>query len=136
MFKTKVDDPIDCPKCFVKMNKLDAQVPKKHVVMDVCPTCNGIWLDKNELGKILGNRKLSDYLTKQIGTKHAEDVEVDVCLNCAGIWLDPGELAELTSLSEEGFIGDAALKAEELAEERKADRTRTLLERFKRKMDL
>ena len=92
----------------------------------------------------------TDYLTKHIGTKtesplvcprcsglmdyeHAEDVEVDVCLNCRGIWLDTGELAELQEVADVGFEGDKFYKA---AEKLEADKSRTLLERFKRKMDL
>ena len=146
---SRVDEPIDCPRCFVRMDKVEAEVPGRRVVMDACPRCDGIWLDKDELGKILGNRRLSDYLTKRIGVKtesplvcprcgslmdheFAEDVEVDACLNCAGLWLDPGELEELESLAKDGYTGDAALKAEELAEEREADRRRTLLDKFTR----
>ena len=153
MIGHRKDEPIDCPRCFVKMDKVDAEVPHRQVTMDVCPNCKGVWLDRDELGKVLGNRKLSDYLTKHIGTKtesplvcprcgslmdheHAEDVEVDVCLNCAGVWLDPGELEELERVSDEGYVGDAAVKAVELAEEREADRHRTPVERFWRKINL
>ncbi len=151
LLKSKPDEPIDCPKCFVKMNKIDAEIPKRKVVMDACPSCNGIWLDKDELGKILENKKLSNYLTKQIGTKtesslvcprcgnlmdheHAEEVVVDVCLNCAGIWLDPGELADLQGISASGYEGDPKLKAEELEEEHKANKRRSLIDRFARKI--
>ncbi|UCC94185.1 MAG: zf-TFIIB domain-containing protein [Thermoplasmata archaeon] len=128
-------------------------IPGKAVMVDACPNCNGIWLDKGELRKIIGDRKLADYLTKDIGTKtesplvcprcgglmdyqHAEDVEVDVCLDCRGVWLDAGELADLQNVSDAGFEGDKFYKAAEKLEEMEADKSRTLLERFKRKMDL
>ena len=148
----KPREPIDCPKCQVRMREMDAEVPGKKVMMDACPSCNGIWLDRGELRKVLGDRKLADYLTKDIGTRtesplvcprcgglmdyeHAEEVEVDVCLDCRGVWLDAGELAELQDISDGGFEGDVHYKAAEKLEDMKADRSRSLLERFKRKLD-
>ncbi len=152
MFEPKKKDPIDCPKCQVRMNEMDAEVPGKKLMIDACPECHGIWLDRGELRQLIGDRKLADYLTKDIGTKtesplvcprcgglmdyeHAEDVEVDVCLDCRGVWLDAGELAELQDLADEGFEGDVYYKAAEKLEEMEADRSRTLLERFKRKLE-
>ena len=153
MFEPKKQEPVDCPKCQVKLNEIDAMIPGKTLMIDACPKCHGIWLDKGELRKIIGDRKLADYLTKHIGTKtesplvcprcsglmdyeHAEDVEVDVCLNCRGVWLDTGELAGLQEVADVGFEGDKFYKAAEKLEEMEADKSRTLLERFKRKIDL
>jgi Zn-finger nucleic acid-binding protein len=153
VFEPKRKEPVDCPKCQVRMREMDAQVPGRKVMLDACPECHGIWLDRGELRKIIGDRKLTDYLTKDIGTKtesplvcprcgglmdyqHAEDVEVDVCLDCRGVWLDAGELAELQDIADGGFEGDVYYKAAEKLEEMEADRSRTLLERFKRKLDL
>lgn len=153
MFEHKKKEPVECPKCKVKLNEIDAMIPDKKLMMDVCPKCHGIWFDKGELRKVIGDRKLTDYLTKDIGTKtesplvcprcgglmdfeHAEDVEVDVCLSCHGVWLDSGELADLQDVSDGGFEGDDLYKASEKYEEMEADRSRTLLERFKRKLDL
>ncbi len=153
MHKQHKEKPVDCPKCQVRLNEIDAEVPGRKVMIDACPKCNGIWLDKGELKQVIGDRKLADYLTKDIGTKtesplvcprcgglmdyeHAEDVEVDVCLDCRGVWLDAGELSELQDVSDGGFEGDVYYKAAEKLEEMEADRSRTLLERFKRKLDL
>jgi Zn-finger nucleic acid-binding protein len=153
VFDPNEKGPVDCPKCQVRMNSLDIEVKWRTVTVDACPKCNGLWLDKGELKEIIGDRKLTEYLTKDIGTKtesplvcprcgglmdyqHAEDVEVDVCLSCRGVWLDAGELAELEDVSKGGFEGDPYYKAAEKLEEMEADKSRTLLERFKRKLDL
>lgn len=34
-----------CPKCGARLNEQDIQ----HVKVDVCPECNGTWLDAGEL---------------------------------------------------------------------------------------
>ena len=110
-----------------------------NVVIDVGPQCQGIWFDDNELKKVLGDRKLANYLTKHIGMQsksklvcprcgglmgleYAQDVEIDVCLNCHGAWLDYGELERLKEESEAGYSGDKAKKAEEEWEETVAKR--------------
>jgi len=153
VFESKKKEKVDCPKCKVKLNELDAMIPGKELMIDACPKCHGIWLDKGELRRVIGDRKLANYLTKDIGTKtesplvcprcgglmdyeHAEDVEVDVCLSCHGVWLDSGELAQLQEVSDVGFEGDKDYKIAEKLEEIEADKSRTLLERFKRKLDL
>ena len=34
-----------CPKCGARLNETDVQ----HIKVDVCPECNGMWLDAGEL---------------------------------------------------------------------------------------
>jgi len=151
MFGTGSRQPVDCPKCHLQLGPTDVELPGKVVAVEACPRCHGMWLDGGELRKALGDRKLADHLTRDIGTKtdsplvcprcgglmdheHAGDVEVDVCLDCRGVWLDAGELADLQQLSDAGFEGDPAYKAAERLEEVQAARGRTLLERFTRWM--
>ena len=110
------------------------QVFGPDVEIDVCPKCNGEWLDPGELRKLLKEKEVTDYLTKNIGSKsesplicpkcrglmdleRAEDVEVDVCLNCRGVWLDEGELEDLKKVPEDGFDADEAAKTQEKWEE-------------------
>lgn len=131
----------ECPRCWVAMKKEEVEVLGPNVIIDVCPKCQGIWLDNNELKKILGDRKLANYLTKHIGTQsksklvcprcgglmdleYALDVEIDVCLVCNGAWLDAGELERLKEKSEAGYTGDKEKKAEEEWEEQMAKRRR------------
>ncbi len=125
---------LDCPRCWVALQPEEVAVRGPKVIIDVCPTCGGVWLDQGELNKLLRDRKLSNYLTKHIGTQSksqlvcprcgwlmdietAEDVDVDVCLNCGGVWLDAGELEKLKTISKAGFEGDERVKEEERWEE-------------------
>jgi Zn-finger nucleic acid-binding protein len=145
--KDFLNKDIECPHCFVKANRGEVEVFGPNIFIDICPKCGGIWLDHGELNKLLKDKKLSDYLTKDIGTQsksklicprcgglmdveHADDVEVDVCLNCNGVWLDSGELQELKSVSESGFKGDDQDKAEERYEEMVKNRRKSFLNRF------
>ena len=148
--KDLLDRTIDCPKCWVKMDRKEIEVFGPDIVIDICPKCEGIWLDKGELNKLLKNRKLSDYLTKHIGTQSksklvcprcsklmdietAEDIEIDVCLGCNGVWLDHGELAKLNKISKDGFEVDEFSKAEERWEEMvQKERQSMLLGMFRR----
>jgi Zn-finger nucleic acid-binding protein len=129
----------ECPRCWVEMKKEVVEVLGPNVIIDVCPQCQGIWFDDNELKKVLGDRKLANYLTKHIGTQsksklvcprcgglmdleYAQDVEIDVCLDCHGAWLDYGELERLKEKSEAGYTGDKEQKAEDEWEEMMAKR--------------
>jgi Zn-finger nucleic acid-binding protein len=128
--KELLDKKIDCPRCFVDMVQREAVAFGPKLIIDICPKCEGLWLDAGELKKLVHDRKLSDYLTKDIGTQSksklvcprcgglmdlefADDVEVDVCLNCSGVWLDSGELQALKDKSKSGFEGDDLEKAVE-----------------------
>ncbi|MFZ5449398.1 MAG: zf-TFIIB domain-containing protein [Thermodesulfobacteriota bacterium] len=42
-----------CPRC---QNEL-LETSKQGVVLDHCPDCGGIWLDRGELGKIIAHMK-------------------------------------------------------------------------------
>ena len=108
------EKPIECPRCWVEARREEVEIFGPNIEIDVCPKCNGIWLDPGELGKLLKNKKLTDYLTKDIGTQSksklvcprcgglmdiesADDIEVDVCLSCHGVWLDAGSLLSRAS---------------------------------------
>lgn len=116
------------------MTVKEVEVTGPNVAIDFCPDCYGVWLDKAELAKILGEKEVTDYLTKDIGTQaksslicprcrnlmdieRAEQVEVDVCLKCRGVWLDQGELEGLKEVPEGGFQADQTAKDEEKWEE-------------------
>lgn len=137
--KKEKDKTIDCPRCWVAMKKQEVDVLGPNVIIDVCPKCQGVWFDNNELKKVLGDRKLAKFLTKRIGTQsksklvcprcgwlmdleYAEEVEIDVCLNCNGAWLDLGELESLKEKSDAGYKGDKEAKAVEEWEDMMAKR--------------
>jgi len=149
MSNDKIDSErkLECHKCWVEMKKEEVETFGPNIIIDVCPNCKGIWLDKGELGKILKDKKLTNYLTKHIGMKSrspmicpkcamtmdietADNIEVDVCLTCGGVWLDQGELDKLKYKSEEGFEGDPLAKEAEIEEERRYKAKNSGLYRF------
>lgn len=142
---------IDCPRCFVKMFRKEVEIFGPNIEIDICPKCNGTWLDYGELGKMVKDKKISNYLTKNIGTKtesklvcprcgglmdieKAGDIEVDVCLTCRGVFLDEGELDELKLKSKEGFKGDEMEKYVEKWEEMVAKDKNSKLNKFFRRL--
>jgi PAS domain S-box-containing protein len=142
---------LQCPRCWVMLNKEEVKLLGPKVIIDVCPKCQGIWFDNEELEKVLGTRKLDSLLTKRTGTEsrsklkcprcgvlmdleYAEDVEIDVCPSCHGVWLDYGELERLKELTEAG--GDeevgAGVEWEEMMTKRRGKRLNRLFKRFLR----
>ncbi len=97
---------------------------KSGVVLDVCPICDSVWLDKNELEMIEDKKsKPHSELLKELYTettnevpgrlstlgvegcpkcgkaklelKTAHDVEIDFCPACEGTFFDWDELSDL-----------------------------------------
>lgn len=149
--KEFLERKIGCPRCFVQASQGEVEVFGPNINIDVCPKCGGIWLDHSELKKLLKDKKISDYLTKDIGTQsksklicprcgglmdleRADEIEVDVCLNCNGVWLDQGELEDLKAKSKTGFEYDYDEKTEEKYEEMVKRSRTSLLNRFVKKL--
>ena len=145
--KIGLERKYECHKCWVEMKKEEIDTFGPNIIIDVCPKCKGIWLDKGELLKDI---ILTNYLNNHIGTKSrspmvcprcgmtmdiekAEDIEVDVCLTCGGVWLDENELEKLKDVSREGFEPDEFVKSEEKEEERIFKRRNSSLSKFFRK---
>jgi Zn-finger nucleic acid-binding protein len=141
----------ECHRCWVPLERKEVEVFGPNIIIDVCPKCQGVWLDQGELGKLLNDRVLTNYLTKHIGTKSkspmvcpscggtmdfekADDVEVDVCLTCGGVWVDQGELDALKEKSKEGYVCDKDAKNEELFEEWKYKAQNSPLNKFFRRL--
>lgn len=57
---------MNCPVCNdVRMR----EVEKDHVLIDICPDCKGVWLDRGELEKITqGLREDKDYYDRSFGS--------------------------------------------------------------------
>ena len=47
-----------CPRC-TGQSEL-SELVKHGVTLDLCPSCGGLWLDKGELAKILGQMKQAE----------------------------------------------------------------------------
>lgn len=99
-------------KCPVDKTVLKLAYTKQGVEIDVCPQCQGIWLDKNELflftkktGELKAelreawsNKKTSERKSPLSGENMVElsvfddAVQIDFCLQSEGMWFDKGEL--------------------------------------------
>ena len=42
------DNTLTCPRCSTKLDKIE----KNNIVIDVCPFCQGMWLDDGEIEKL------------------------------------------------------------------------------------
>ncbi len=108
---------MDCIRCNIRMNK----EIKNGVLIDVCPICDGVWLDHNELEMLeTGVSKAYTKLLKELYTETAEEkardandglcpkcgqvslqlsilhgVEIDHCPACQGMYFDWGELEDV-----------------------------------------
>ena len=88
--------------------------------MDVCPQCQGLFLDKNEVAALSGSQRLHELLTRYTGlnssvqilcpncgglmeSEDAGNVRVDVCLDCFGVWMDAGERARRATRDPSAF---------------------------------
>jgi len=117
-------DPIACPKCHVRMDRLDA----KGVEVDRCVKCGGIWLDQGELDVLMKTRggvkdavagldtgpavdaakrhaitpvkcpRDSSRLITMVDVKQTH-IQYEACTVCGGIFMDCGELKDLSQFT-------------------------------------
>ena len=108
-----------CPRC--DSSQMDTQAVGE-IEVDRCPSCRGIWLDANELEKLLAANPKNFFQEDRTFEAHAHDsgpqlqcprckgaqliklnsrlrpgTILDSCTVCYGTWLDPGELTRLAS---------------------------------------
>ncbi len=129
----KIRDKRECPVDWSPLTKETRKPFRTTVQIDICPKCQGVFLDKNEVQAITGSHRLHEILTKYTGLNsnvqvvcpncgglmEAEDaggVRVDVCLDCFGVWMDAGELDRLETMDRAAF---RHLTPEEMEEYRK-----------------
>ncbi len=151
----KIRDARECPKDWSPLQKEMRQSFLRKVEVDVCPKCQGIFLDENEVGKLTGSRRLHEILSKYMGlnsnvqilcpncgglmeAQDAGDVRVDVCLDCFGVWRDAGELDRLARMDRSAFRHltpeemEEYRKKKEIRREEHEDAIRSLFSGFKR----
>lgn len=136
-----------CPRDGTRLTLSRVAVFGPDVEVDACPRCQGVYLDKNELGRLVGDSKLNAYLRDMVGydvdsqlicpscgglmdLEHVRGVDVEVCLSCFGIWLDAGELDALKA-SKGRALSMTPEKENELETKRTRDGQRVKAE-FKR----
>lgn len=116
---------MNCPDCQVEMNRSDYE----GVPVDICPKCEGVWLDRKEIGQIVEKKEEKFTAEERIGAfaqlPQQEKVErVIACPKCGqdmrkfnyaissgvildrcpqkhGIWLDKAELERIQIVMEE-----------------------------------
>lgn len=127
----KIREARECPKDWTALRKEQRHSFLRKVEVDVCPTCGGLFLDKNEVRALTGSESLHRLLTKYLGLdsdsqlvcpncgglmdgEDAGGVRVDVCLDCKGVWLDAGELERLRATDSAEFRHFTQEKMDEL----------------------
>lgn len=126
---------------------------KGEVAIDRCPKCRGMFLDKNELLHLTGDKKLNEYLRDQVGydsdsqllcphcggimdMEEVHGVQVEVCLTCYGLWLDQGEFEALEARENAAEVPVTTAKRAELHDAARADkRKKGLLAQWDRALD-
>lgn len=120
-----------CPRDHEPLARETVAVRGPDVIVDRCPKCEGVFLDKNELLRITGDARLNAHLRDDTGydsdstlvcphcggimdAEEAAGAVVEVCLSCFGIWLDKGELDALRSRPNAELVHHAPSKAAEL----------------------
>lgn len=111
---------MNCPRCNSNLSTTEIQ----NITIEMCPSCDGLWLDKFEITKILNcesdsikSSEIAAALEKDKNINNTENksikcpacssemtntsymfnnnINVDLCPKCFGIWLDDGELKEI-----------------------------------------
>ncbi len=130
-----------CPRDHTPLVAEKVAVRGPDVTIDKCPSCGGVFLDKNELLRISGDFRLNKYLRDKVALdsdsqlvcphcggimdlEHIAGAEVEVCLTCFGLWLDKGELAALKDRSNITPIPITSEKRQEIARGEKATKDR------------
>jgi Zn-finger nucleic acid-binding protein len=122
----------ECPNCRDKL--LDTvNVDGYPVEVDHCRTCDGIWLDRGELerlldapeasltvpkGAALGRRLCPRCTTAMYAFYYPKTfVTVDMCKRCQGLWLDKTEFQEMDAVrafaARTGMTGGESAEAQE-----------------------
>lgn len=106
---------MECPRCkeTLEYKELDGEK------IEVCHSCNGMWLDKHQLNHILKEsggdveacsldenyhedvypvincRRCREIPMKKINFLDYSEIIMDYCPHCGGFWLDRDELAKM-----------------------------------------
>ena len=113
---------MNCPRCSNSLREVDlAKFGGEYasVVMDLCPECGGVWLDKGELDQrdesVWTNAEALDFevvtgdgvpatcpkcsvTLTSIAPAELPGLVIDRCPDCLGFWLDSGEIEAVQGL--------------------------------------
>src|SRR3989442_3738327 len=85
--KKKIRDARECPKDWSPLTKETRRSHHRTVEVDICPTCNGLFLDQKEIRTLTGSSSLNKLLTKFLGLDADSQL---ICPNCGGL-MDEGD---------------------------------------------
>ena len=111
---------LDCPRDRTPLVEREHEIPGRNVFADHCPKCEGVFLDRNELGRLTGQKHVNAQVTKHLGVDVGstlvcphdgglmddevfDHVTIEVCTTCQGVWLDKGELEAIAALDDTKF---------------------------------
>lgn len=114
-----------CPQCINQ--PLAERMGPKGVLIDLCPSCGGVWLDKGEIyyyvrdpkklhaafGEAYRRPAPSRYLCRRCDVQLLEakfpdgGPMIDACKKCGGTWFDKGEVAALNAILDRPVAGDS-----------------------------
>lgn len=121
---------MECPKCQAHLKKVPT---KQGVIVDYCPSCQGVWLDEGEifmfskkpkwmaevLGKGLLNAHPSQRRCPRCNTNNMleggffeDKLQIDQCQTCKGLWFDDGEMKKALELGDKKFSMDVEQNTE------------------------
>ena len=110
-----------CPRCRATLTTVVRDTPSDRIELDACPSCHGVWFDRDELSAALQLENVTAFGTDSpllegdrvslpcprnprvsMHERHlavppdkgAPDLKIDQCAECGGIWLDGGELPQ------------------------------------------
>ncbi len=118
---------MNCPACKKEMSA----EKRSDITVDVCNSCNGVWLDKGELNEVatglagdieystLGQKvafdkfperncpKCDGWVMSKVALLTYTDTVFDYCPNCQGFFLDGGEVSEMNEELKKMVYGDS-----------------------------
>jgi len=133
---------MNCPRCSIPLREIDlGKYGGEYacVVIDRCPECEGVWLDKGELDQrdesVWTDAEALDFeivtrdgaaapcpkctvTLSSIAPSQLPGLVIDRCPHCLGFWLDSGELESVQALAADL---DSAIRAKMTPVQRPAD---------------
>ena len=137
---------MQCPRCAIELQERDLG-GFKPVVVDYCPGCQGMWLDKGELNRLdesvwVNIEEEVEFLSpdtehghvtcpncgtacEPLSPRDVPECIIDRCPRCEGFWLDKDELDELRDVvtSIHSDIMEVSKREKEREHKKQDDRT-------------
>ena len=119
-----------CPRCSTGLEPRSVTSDTFAITVDDCKDCDGLFLDRGELGRLAPDSAAVEELASQLsrepedglhdikcphctGQMHLTiipepEVQLDICGGCNGIWFDQNELEALQKVGDKGVAKGVA----------------------------